>query len=94
MREQILRMIRLHNGIREVDLALAVMSLVLPQNFDPDEYHKTLDELVNYGKINRLFYIEPNFATKSMFFTKETKIIFGFDWSASGKMVGESKGDT
>lgn len=94
MKEQILRMIGLHNGIREVDLALAVMNVILPQHFDTNKYHETIRELINSSKIKKVDYVDSSITMKSIFFTQETKIIFGFDWSESGKMVGEGKGDT
>ena len=101
MREQILRIIKLHNGIREVDLALAVINLILPQHFDPEEYHKTIHDLIVSNDIKNIEYIEPAnthdhpfTAIKSIFFSKDTEFLISSIGAASDKMVRKSRGNT
>jgi len=99
LREQILRIIKLHNGIREVDLALAVMNLIIPQHCDPEEYHKIISDLVSSREINSFEYIEPAQAhipmmIKSIFFSKDTEFLVNLTGASSDKMVRKSRGNT
>ena len=93
MKEIILDILRLQNGIKAVDLALDTMSRVNPVRFCTEEYHKTIDELVSSGEIIEIEYINPEmpYRVKSIYFSKGTFLLRGLNDTRA--LARESIGD-
>lgn len=74
MRDTILHILSLRNGIKAVDLALNVMEKINPQRFSTEGYHLILEKLVKNGDIVELSYVDPDIPIrlKFMYFAKGT----------------------
>lgn len=99
MRDIILHLIEVHNGIKGVDLALKVMEEVSPHSFIFDEYYKLMIELVDSGEIREVEYftLSMDYRVKSIFFSKDTRFMgFGGENVRTSQVImdGESQGDT
>lgn len=77
MKDIILHVVNLHNGIRYVDLALDVMSRVSPQKFCTEQFHIELTELIISNEIVEIEYTDPHSQQhKFMYFVVGTIIYF------------------
>jgi hypothetical protein len=76
IRDAILNVIESNQGLKGVELALKVMSLVTPNHFNHDNFQTELQKLVNERRIVELTYELSNmdYRTKSMYFPKGTKL--------------------
>lgn len=74
MKDIIIYIISMRNGIKSVPLVLAVMEAVNPQRFSKEQYDKDINELVHEGIIRELEYTDPDtpYRIKSMYFFKGT----------------------
>jgi hypothetical protein len=77
LRKAIVDCINQNHGIKAVKLAMNVMSVINPQRFHAEDYHKEIDSLVADGEIIELEYMVPEieYRIKSIYFPKGTKIV-------------------
>jgi len=82
MKDIIINIVESSQGIKGVDLALKVMSLVNPQKFDSGIFASELVSLVTSGEILEIEYILPemNYRVKSFYLSKGTKICANENW--------------
>ena len=78
MRAIILTILKFHNGISEVSLALRAIEVTLPNEFDSTLYHQTIQFLREDGELFDLVYFRPGKAAVGhLYFSKETTLLFG-----------------
>ena len=77
MKEEILKIVSSHNGIKSVELAMNIMSIINPLVFETEEFHNALSDLISSGEIIELEYIDPDidYRIKSIYFKKGTKFM-------------------
>ncbi len=75
MKQKILDIINSRQGVKAVELVLAIMDDVNPIRFNQDEFHLALNELIEFGEIIEIEYILPNieYRVKSFYLPKGTK---------------------
>jgi len=76
MRDIILKAINDSQGIKNVELSLKVLSIILPLEFNTDEFHEELSYLVEEGEILEIEYTLPSmdYRIKSFYLPKGTSI--------------------
>lgn len=63
------------SGIKEVELAMQVMRLLMPLTYPTKDFSAALERLVSNKEIYELNYALPNSRIKSMYFPVGTKLI-------------------
>lgn len=78
LRDAILRNIEAHQGLKGVELALKVMAMMGPSQFEVTQYEMEVMKLVNERQIIEVSYelAHMDYRTKSIYFPKGTKIHF------------------
>lgn len=84
MKDIIVNIVKTHNGIREVDLALKTIEAIGPSLFDDKKYMKNIEELVQDGKIRELqfFLISTQHRIRSIYFSADTAFLNRSDLDA------------
>lgn len=74
MKQKILDLVINRQGIKAVELALAVMEDCNPIHFEIDEFHLALNELIEQGEIIEITYTLPQlkYRVKSFYLPKGT----------------------
>ncbi len=78
MKQIILNVINSNTGIKEVQLAMRVMSYMDPSQFSNVEFHDVLKKLIDSNEIRVINYSVPstNYRLKSIYFPKGTMFQF------------------
>ena len=77
MRDAILKVVSSSQGIKNVDLALKVLTELLPSSeFKAEQVMEELEKLVNEGEVIEIEYVLPemNYRIKSFYLPKGTKL--------------------
>ena len=76
MSDAIRHIVNTNQGVKGVELALKVMSLINPQKFQQEEFFRELNRLVAEGELVEIEYVLPimEYRIKSMYFPKGTKV--------------------